>query len=561
MDAGHAAAPRWHLPVLLGLTLALALNLYAHTLAVTEDSVIFIQYARQLRGEVPGVDHMRTWPRGPLATAVIGELCRRVPALHVIVRTEQHPGYPLLILGVQQTVGSWLSSHPVWIWIRSGQVASMLAGLLLTAALYRFGRHLLGASAAFAGCLILLLTPLFLQIRVDVLSDGTALALMVFSGYFACRLVEGGGTRDAIACGTCGGLAYLIRPESMQLAVVAAAVLAVRLVRDRQRKSVLQFAAVVVPLLLLCMPYMFLRGSVLTKQNRVFTADADQPIPEAAATDTGDTTWHLMDSVPEPVLKVAKGGRRLQQRWAECIGGLTLGAIGIGMFVRRRDLVSRPAHRLIAAAVVCNLIVLPGVLFYRKGYIDWRHTLPLAAVTVFWAWPGWLAIGEWLVRGLRRCLPRVAVPAFASTALAVVFLGLAVTPGLSTTLCQPLHGERYGYQLAGKWLRQHAVEGQSIAAPESLSCFYAGRDTDRFWDYLHPSLSDATLNRIFTESQSAQYLVISDHYAREHDLPLGPPARTQGYRLERLKRFRLDYDRRGTARLYIYRITPADQAS
>ena len=266
MDAPNATAPRWHLPLLLGLTLGLTAHLYAQTAAVTEDSVIFLQYARQLHGEVPDVDHMRTWPRGAMATAVIAELCRVVPPLQVIVRGEQHPGYPLLVLGVQQTVGPWLSAHPVWMWVRSGQVASMLAGLLLTAALYRLGRHLLGPSAAFAGCILLLLTPLFLQIRADVLSDDTALALLVLSGYFACQLVEGGGICEGIACGTCGGLAYLVRPEAVQLAVVAAAMLALRMVRARGRDTVVPFVAVVVPLLLFSTPYMFLRGSVMTKQ-------------------------------------------------------------------------------------------------------------------------------------------------------------------------------------------------------------------------------------------------------------------------------------------------------
>jgi 4-amino-4-deoxy-L-arabinose transferase-like glycosyltransferase len=558
MDAPNATAPRWHLPLLLGLTLGLTAYLYARTAAVTEDSVIFLQYARQLHGEIPDVDHMRSWPRGALATAVIAELCRRVPPLQVIVRGEQHPGYPLLILGVQQAVGPWLSAHPVWMWVRSGQVASMLAGLLLTAALYRLGRHLLGPSAALAGSVLLLLTPVFLQIRADVLSDDTALALLVLSGYFACRLVEGGGLRDGIACGTCGGLAYLVRPEAAQLAVVAAALLALRMLRERRRDSVLSFAAVVVPLLLLCAPYMFLRGSVMTKQRRVFEAKAERLRQEWAPPTPIHRKTYLPESVPEPVLKVATGAWRVGQRWAECVGGLTLLALGVGLIVRRRDLTQRPAHRLIAATVVGSLIVLPGVLFYRKGYIDWRHTLPLAALTVFWVWPGLLALGAGLAALVRRGAPRLPASAFAATTLAALGLALALTPGVFRTLRTPLHGERHGYQLAGQWLSGHAGEG-NIATPESLPCFYAGRDADRFWDYSHPPLNDATLDRILTESQPAEYLVVSDHYVHEHERPDGLPGQTQAYRLEPVKQFCADRDTRGQTQILIYRITPVNQ--
>ena len=142
----------------------------------------------------------------------------------------------------------------------------------------------------------------------------------------------------------------------------------------------------------------------------------------------------------------------------------------------------------------------------------------------------------------RRCLP-------------------ALAPGVFRTLRTPLHAEGYGYLQAGKWLRKHASQGQNIATPESLPCFYAGRDDDRFWDYSHPPLSDATLDRILTESQPAEYLVVSDHYVQEHERPQGLPEQTRGYRLEPMKRFRADRDARGQTQILIYRITPTSDPS
>ena len=120
VEPSTSTAPRWHLPVLLALTLGTTLYTYAHTNAVTEDSVIFVQYGRQLHGEVSGVDDLVPPERSPWAAAVLADLASRIPRLDVIIRGEQHPGYPAAIFAARITIGPWLSENPVWQWIRAG---------------------------------------------------------------------------------------------------------------------------------------------------------------------------------------------------------------------------------------------------------------------------------------------------------------------------------------------------------------------------------------------------------------------------------------------------------
>lgn len=556
MEVPTATASRWHLPVLLVLTLGLTLYVYAHTDAVTEDSVIFVQYARQLRGEVSGVDHLTPPTRGAWVAAILADLAPWIPGFDVIIRGEQHPGYPLAILATRETVGPWLSTHPVWMWIRAGQCVSVLAALLLTAGLYWLGRHLLGARAALVGCLLLLLTPRFLQIRADVLSDGPGLAFMILSGCFACRLLEGGRIRDALACGVCGAIAYLFRPESMQLAVAAAGMLALRLARvpAARRETALQLSALVLPLVLVCAPYMFVRGSVLTKEARAFTM-VDPTLENDAERPPGMLAALLLRCVPEPVVQVARGVRRFVGRWVECAGGLTLLAIGIGLYARRRDLATRPAHQLIWAAIACNLIILPGALYFRKGYLDWRHLLPVAALTVFWAWPGVQAARAWLVERWQQRVPSVRTRALLAAALVGLLLATAVQTDLLGFLQRPLHHERYGQLRAGDWLRKHTKLGRNIADPECLPSFYAGRDVERCWDRNHPPLTEETLERILKNAFPADFLVVSNRYLRNHCCPDGLPETTPSFALHRVKQFRASLKAGDPTRVLIYRVT------
>jgi hypothetical protein len=561
------------------------------TAASTEDTVTFIQYARQIHGEIPDADRAQlSAPRRWWAAGIINPLCKVWPALQVIARHEQHPGFPLLLLGVRETLGPYLANDVVWQWIRSGQLASVLAGLLLTLALYGMGVRLLGGAAAFVGCLIVTVMPAFLIARVDALSDVVALSMLVLSGWFASRLLEAGTARDALGCGSAGGLAYLVRPEAIQIAVLTAVFLVFRLARGRDRRSnVICLCALGLPLLLCCGSYMFLRGSLLTKQARVFTADANQPVHDAAsvvlaprtaaassfagmdlavfgasdpaaakseADASADTPRRIgrfrsaLQGLPRPLLLVLTGIWRFFQRWAECAGAIGLAAVLLGLFVRRQDLLSRPAHRLIATAVLGNLIVLPGVLYYKKGYIDWRHLLPVVALTACWVWPGLLAACAWAIERTPNQLRSRLSPAL----FAAVVLGMALSTAVVSPLSSPLHEERHGYRLAGEYLRDHAAPGEHLIDPESLPSFFADRDAERCWDYAHPALTDAYLDQMLAAFQPARYFVASNRYLRDHGRPDGMPSTTRRFSIVPEVEFSTALNSPGKSFVRIYRI-------
>jgi hypothetical protein len=581
---------RWHLPLLLALTCGLSLRLYLNTAAVGEDTANFVQYARQLNAENPASDY-ETWllPRAPIAAAAIATLTDHVPGLDVAVRREQHPGYPLLILAMHHSIGGCLAADPIWQWIRAGQLVSLLAGLLLTTALYLLGRRLLDSTSAFVGCLVFVLMPACATIRVDALSDTSALALLVLSAFFACRLLEMGGMRNALACGLAGALAYLVRPEAIQVVGVTAALLVLRALvlgwralsvgqtflsasaeADRNvcptppRHPALLLGALLVPVIAICLPYIFLRGSFLTKQARVFTPAADpvvQPVRGLLA--PGEQSKPLAAPspaslhLPAPILTAARGLRRFTERWRECIGGLFLLGVIVGMLVRRRDFVSRPPHRLIALLLAFNVTLLAGLLFSQKGYIDWRHLLPTTALSIFWLWPGLRAVAEWLTVPLVRMIPSRFSPqwqALVPGGVACMLLVVGLAPAFAFAVSPTLHGESTGYLRAGCWLRAHADCHENIIDPEKLTCFFADRDECRRWDYSAQTLAGDRLDRILAAYEPAQYLVLSDHYLRDHGLPGGLPEHTARFAITPAAAFPTTQTPGDPACIRIYRI-------
>src|SRR5207247_262421 len=98
----------------------------------------------------------------------------------------------------------------------------------------------------------------------------------------------------------------------------------------------------------------------------------------------------------------------------------------------------------------------------KKGYLDPRHVLPAAALSVYWCWPGLLTLGYRLRQGWRRAtmlLPRTDAPVHFRRwpTMTPARCALVILAGLSWWMIHPtltwgLHAERHGYRAAGEWL-------------------------------------------------------------------------------------------------------------
>jgi hypothetical protein len=552
----------------------------ARTESIANDGVLFIRYARQLAGELPLTNAEQVRPqRGALARRLIDRLCNQIHALTVMERHHQHPGYPLLILALQRCLGSWLASDPVMQWARAGQLGSLLGGCVLAGSIYWLGLHLLGRTAALTAATILATAQPIVWVYSDVLSDAPGLACLTLSALFAVRLVEGGTVRDAAMSGILGGIGYLFRPEAAQAALLVAVVIAGRLAigHETGRRQVLaRGVALLLPLVLLCTPYMVLRGSMLTKKAHLFRARLElpeTPLPRPAVTIAAsarartEVTHEARSSTIEHHSYVV-GMYRFLVRWGQNLGYLFLLPLVVGWWVTRGRLRDRPGLRLVAGLTLCNFIALPMLLFQRAGYLESRHVMPTVVLTTFWCQPGLLAIAHWLcglhasvfqrkrLAGARRPLSSVANRLRYRTVTANQLAAAMAIAGIlacsASSLLRPLHWERRGYRVAGEWLRSRAPDGATILDPELLTGFYAGLEGRNLWDRA-PHFSLSHLERLLRDGPPVAYVVLSDRFMSSQGLPPQLPDRLGAFLLTRVQSFPCSGDSTDSNQVHIVR--------
>lgn len=530
------------LPLLIGTLLSWDLS--SRTVCLTEDGVTFIQYARQLDGEKPLDRTLLAGRRGPAARHILDRVAEWVPALPVLEAHDQHPGYPLLILAARRTVGDWLADDPLERWSRSAQLVSVVAGVLLTAGVCSLGRRLLGPAAGFAGAVVVAMSPALVAQRAEALSDVPALACLVASACCAVRVLAAGRARDAALCGLCAGAGYWVRPEAVQVAALLGLFLIVRWWRnqaDRPRWA-LSLCALALPLLLLCGSYMAVRGSVFTKSGSVLVgvnAEID-PLLVSPMERTG--TWGTFPGsgrLPppnSPAGKLVRGAKHFLTGWAHDLGGVTAVPVFLGLWVGRRRVRRHAGQRLILLTVGVNALLLPGVLYYFKGYLDHRHVLPTAALTACWVWPGLRAA----VRLALRTISSRSLRTGAATLLTL--LALVEIPASWTTT---FHGERFGHRLAGEWLTAQGT-GSKIFDVTGLAAYYAELE-DR---NLHPprpgAITMGYLDALAGCCPDLRLIVISDR-----QLELSDPA--EGTRLSEVVSFPASLDPDCAYRVRIFR--------
>jgi len=432
------------------------------------------------------------------------------PALLKSDEVQQHPLFPLTILGVQRALRTFGVADTPLAWQRSGQIVTWVAGMavvvvagLLTARLVRrLELPLNPRSTGLCAMVLAAVLPLNTWLSADVMSEQLHVALYLGGVILLLGLDR---WKAALGCGVLSGLAFLTRPEGAVVCFAAFLVLLAQ-VRTRRLRVLAGRAAVLALGFLACAaPYVAVSGKLSPKLDKEtlerFQASLGLPRP-LNATEPGwrqaallrrDLDWYWL--VPMALYTTFRAGRVI-------VPLLSLPAL---LSLRRR---LRQAPLLGIGVCMVTHFSLTVILLERHGYLAPRHTLVVVMLAVpFAAMFLMHALHELSARGRPR--------------IARAFAALCILPLVIYSLRVPNAADAFIAE-AARWLCQHdpQVESRLLLGGSSQRrlAFYAGMRM-QYWPENEP-----TLERQFAELRAHLVGSRPDYFAIES----GPGAERAG---------------------------------
>jgi hypothetical protein len=416
------------LAVLLLFAGGMRLWLLAHTEVLARDSIDYIRCAVRLEDQ---------------------------PFAEVLRTTDQAPGYPMLILGMSRIVRLFDHGPACDTMALSAQLVSIVASLMTIIPIYLIGRQLFNRRTGFVAVVLFQAFPVCTLVTSDGLSEAAFLHFVAWGLFLGLRALAIQTCWRFFACGLVVGLAYLVRPEGLELVVAVGITSAIVGALARSYRTPTR---AIVGLLCGVLPfaggYSAMTGKLTRKPTsmRLVQPEAEMPLvggpPVAAYWGDGVhiSQTHALISAGMVLRESARSSHYYGILWA---------LVGIWWF--RARLRSQPG-----LCVLLLLAALHALILWRMavvvGYVSERHTMIIALVSTFWA-------GAMMVDAIDRWrAPRWALPALCA---------LMIFGGLPSTL-KAMHGNRAGHRAAGKWLADHMGDGDQVVDPFAWAHYYSG---------------------------------------------------------------------------------------
>jgi hypothetical protein len=445
---------RWLLLLIL-LTGGMRVWQVWHTELTSRDSVGFIQIAWRL-GE--------------------GDWREVLPA------TNQHPGYPLAVLGVSAAVRPFYGDDLVGAMQLSAQLASAVASVLLVVPMFYLGRELFNRRVGFWAALLFQCLPHSGRLMADGLSDPLFLLFATGALLFGVRALRTGWPSHFAAAGALGGLAYLTRLEGALIPALTGVVLLAFQASATWRRSwpacLRCGVALSVPALALALPYMAaIKGVSVKPTFKHMTGQAQAKAGRGPAREPRAAT--VMGAPLPPAVWYYGGDVKPGDRYGWALSALAVcfvrGTYYVlwlpalwGLWWFRGRFRHLPGLWLLLAVW---LVLLAGLYRVAQsiGYMGERHEMLLILSATYWAVAALGVLGAWLGDVLAR---RGWGGLRGQTLTAAVLLALALVP-LGKTLAT-LHADRTGFRQAGRWLAEHAEADAEVVDPYGWASYYAG---------------------------------------------------------------------------------------
>lgn len=412
-----------------------------------------------------------------------------------LVRSVDHPMYPLQIAGVWTLVG--MPDTPVG-WQNAAWAASLVHGILIVIPLYWIARTLFGDNAAWLGVTAFYAVPHTSQILADALSESTFLHFWCWSLAFALQFLQKGRPGWLAGVAIAGAMAYYTRPEGMLICLALGLTILVTPLLPRTRVDWPRLGRVLALLgiatALFSVPVVMSRGSVGTKPAIAKVLGLQKRAPAKAVErerplDPNQTELQTWAHATAAFYRAVKE--------ATTSFGLVLAAIGFATW-RRPNAASARGGLLVVFILGLSTLALVR-LHATQGYCAPRHTLVPSQILLLGSGAGLVWIATQLITSLSRL--RFIPAGIQAQPGPVVWLALALVWGGSQAgaFLKPIGYDALGYRQAGEFLARTTDKNEPIIDLTGWSPFYAA----------HPGYTFFNIDQVFAKND-ARYVVVRE---------------------------------------------------
>jgi hypothetical protein len=403
--------------------------------------------------------------------------------LETFRRQDQHPGYPAMLLACTRALQAFGYHGEPQSWMAGGVLVSFVCGLLSVAVVWFLARDLFDEKVATVAALAFTVLPVPRANAVDAQSDTPHALAYLLAAWMATTGMTSGSLWRLAAAGLASGAAYWIRPEGLEVALVALPLLAWHAVAAHWpwRKRVLAVGTLASTALLVAAPYMLLSGKVTSKQLQFAKTTpaptyieqlAASPAPSPAVNASPRATVVAGPAAappapPEPRYSAALVLSVVGAALAAFINSICQGfkfvfiplyLVGlVGLTWRRPPAIQIAFLSLLGAA---HIVILLAVYVF-SGYIAHRHVIPLIGLAMPFAALGIFQSASWAARWFHA--PR------AYCAAALLAISCAIV--LPYTL-RRLNREFLPVIEATRWVQSRAEGGSGVVCNSPYVGFY-----------------------------------------------------------------------------------------
>lgn len=424
-------------PLLLLLLLCLSLGLYkAATLgSISNDSVIFLEIA----------DQLKTSPTDAIKS------------------NYQHPGFPAAILLVEKSI-EWLTgSMSLHQKIMAGQIVNLFCRTITLGFLFYIFLHFGSRKTAFIGTLFVLLIPAYADNGSDVLSDWPNLMFMSVAFLSCLRGLSKAHPGWFLLAGVAAGWAYWIRPEGLFLLIVTGIYFCIHIFHAPNKLRCLAcLLTMTISTCLITGPYMYYKGAIFPKKNVGTFSQQITPVTTIPDDNCGITPYRAQPFSLEDVKQCGYAVIHFLDKTFNTIYLIIVPLFAAIIWKLLSFNRLRRQERFLAIFIVLWLLMMIW-LYSRTGYMSHRHIMPLLVFSFAWIQKGILLLALFFWKQRYHLHRKVSI---LLVICAVIFI---------PKLIRPVRVEKSVYKRAGVWLSQNTPDAACLTVFDNRIGFYAQR--------------------------------------------------------------------------------------